>query len=110
MERTKHLQVGSGYIKEGPTCVHLAFICDLDRYGNPRGLYFRANKQATPREEDELHFTPIPGNVNWAKAVPVTLHQIKAAMQQYSPSLKFWCAQYHIGAAGIRVLHSFYEA
>lgn len=88
----------------------MAFVCDVDRRNNARGLYFRANKQAPTRMDDELQFTPIPNNVNWEKSVPVTLDQIKLSMRAVSPSLKFWCTQTAVGPVAIHNLHAFYAA
>lgn len=110
MRRTEHLQPRLGYIKEGPKCIHIAYVCDQDRWGNVRGLYFRANKSDPLDPESQLHFTNIPGNVNWTESKQVTLNQIKATMQQYCPTLNFWVAQYCIGAVGIASLNAFYEA
>lgn len=109
MKRTEHLKVGLGYIKEGPKCVHLAYVCDTDRWGSMRGLYFRANKLDPIDQENQLHFTTIPGNVNWTESTCVTMDQIKATMQQYCPTLHFWVAQYYMGLTGVASLQAFYE-
>lgn len=110
MKKTEHLKPKLGYIKEGPKCVHIAYVCDTDRWGHARGLYFRANKEEFTNSDSQLHFTAIPGNVNWNESTQVTLNQIKATMSHYCPTLNFWVAQYNMTAAGIASLQLFYEA
>lgn len=107
-ERTAHLESRMGYIVEGPKCIHIAYICDLDRFGSPRGLFLRLRKDQDVDPDTQMCFTRIPGNVDWRKGRRVSIHQIKATLTHYSPTLKFWAYEYSVGQAAVESLAEFY--
>jgi hypothetical protein len=114
MNNNTHFKIGSGYIKETPGAVYIAYVCDLDNgYTNcPVGLCLRIQKDG---EAHKLKYDRFPMNIDWDKSREVSVAQAKATMALHIHNLSFYVGgmhsySYKITKNIIHQLELFYQA